>query len=617
MSNEGFKRKITAIMSADVVGYSKLMGDDETATVQTLAIYKDVMSTLIDQHRGRVIDSPGDNMLSEFASVVDAVQCAVAIQKELKSRNADLAENRKMRFRIGINLGDVIQEKDRIYGDGVNIAARLEALADPGGICVSKTAFDHIETKLPLGYEFMGEQEVKNILKPVEAYRVVMEPRVTVVGSSEKGITTNKNQKKIVLTVTILLLAVLVVGVWYFYDRRSSVEKISYPLPNKPSIAVLPFVNMSGDPKQEYFSDGLTDDIIAALSRIPKLFVIARNSTFTYKGKPVKVQQVGKELGVRYVLEGSVKKSEDKIRVTAQLIDSINGHHLWANQYERNLTDIFVIQDEITKKIITAMQVQLTEGDQARAIARGTDNLEAYLLVLKANDFNRRSTIEDNAMTRQLAKEAVDLDPEYAVAYQVLADTHIYDFWYDPNTSQELSLAEAKRLLQKAIDLDDNYAEAYSLLGWAYIMERENDKALELAQKAVSLNINSAETHFRLGKVLTFSEKHEASILEYKKAIRLNPLPPSIYFWSLGLSYAATKQYDEGIKWCKKAIQQEPDDLVAHIMLTAIYSLAGRDREAQTQALEVVRINPNFSLERFAKRASPKLTEALRKAGLE
>jgi len=333
MGTEGFKRKITAIMSSDVVGYSKLMGDDEAATVQTLAVYKSVMSALIEQHRGRVIDSPGDNMLSEFASVVDAVQCAVAIQKELISRNAELPEHRRMQLRIGINLGDVIQEEDRIYGDGVNIAARLEALADPGGICVSKTAFDHIETKLPLGYEFLGEQEVKNIAKPVGAYRVVMEPRVTVADVKEKEETIPFWRRKAAISGAIVVLVVIIgVVAWKLYLRQLpiesvSVEKMTFPLPDKPSIAVLPFDNLSGDPEQEYFSDGLTDEIIALLSKVPKLFVIARNSTFTYKGKPVKVQQVSEELGVRYVLEGSVKKAGDKIRITAQLIDALSGHH--------------------------------------------------------------------------------------------------------------------------------------------------------------------------------------------------------------------------------------------------------------------------------------------------
>ena len=625
MGAEGFKRKITAIMSSDVVGYSKLMGDDEAATVKTLEVYKSVMSALIDQHRGRVIDSPGDNMLSEFASVVDAVQCAVAIQKELNSRNAELPENRKMRFRIGINLGDVIQEEDRIYGDGVNIAARLEALADPGGICVSKTAFDHIETKLPLGYEFLGEQEVKNIAKPVGAYRVVMEPRVTVADVKEK------EEEKVIpfwrrkasITGALAVLAIIIgVTVWQLYLRPppiepALIEKMPFALPDKPSIAVLPFDNLSSDPEQEYFSDGLTDEIIAVLSKVPKLFVIARNSTFTYKGKPVKVQQVSEELGVRYVLEGSVKKAGDKIRITAQLIDALSGHHLWAEQYDRKLDDIFAVQDEITKSIITAMQVKLTVGEQARSAARGTNSLEAYLKYLQANAYYHRDNIESNALAWQFAEEAIALDPKYAMPYVVLAKINLNVFWVDTSKSQEKSLTEASESLQKAIALDNSNADAHGQLGVLFSFIRQYEKALAQAEKAVALSPSSAESHYLLAKVLTFTGKAEESIPEYKTAIRLNPITPNNYLWSLGLAYAETGQYEEGIIWCEKAIRQEPDSQMAHIMMTVVYSWSGRDEDARAEAAEVLRINPNFSLERFAKRAGPKLVEALRKAGLK
>jgi len=290
MSAESFKRKLTAILSADVKGYSRLMGENEAETVRTLTSYRKIMGDLIQQHRGRVIDSPGDNILAEFESVVDAVQCSVAAQNEFKARNAELPETRRMVFRIGVNLGDVIEEEGRIYGDGVNIAARLEALADPGGICISKTAFDQIETKLPLRYEYLGEQQVKNIAKPVAAYRIRMERDLTTA------------------------------------DRSPGLK-----LPDKPSIAVLPFVNMSEEPAQEYFSDGMSEDIITSLSQLPNIFVIARNSTFTYKGKSVNVQQVSRELGVKYILEGSVRKVGNRVRITAQLIDGTTGHHVWGS----------------------------------------------------------------------------------------------------------------------------------------------------------------------------------------------------------------------------------------------------------------------------------------------
>jgi adenylate cyclase len=383
MNTQDFKRKLTAVFSADVAGYSRLMGEDEAATVKTLEAYKQVMFSLIKQHRGRVIDSPGDNLLAEFASVVDAVQCGVAVQKELQARNAELPENRKMQFRIGINLGDVIEEQDRIYGDGVNIAARLESCADPGGICVSKTAFDHIETKLPLGYEYLGEKEVKNIAKPVGAYRVLMEPRVTVAGAKEKKPSVPVWRRKRALIGAVAVLILLIgLAVWNFSLRTpkiepASKEKMAFSLPDKPSIAVLPFANMSGDPKEDYFSDGLTEQIITSLSMVPRLFVIARNSTFVYKGKAVKVQTVAEEQGVRYVLEGGVQKSQDRVRITVQLIDAIKGHHLWSERYDRELKDLFALQDEIVRQIMTGVQVKLTEGQSASAIAGSTSNLKA------------------------------------------------------------------------------------------------------------------------------------------------------------------------------------------------------------------------------------------------
>jgi class 3 adenylate cyclase len=305
MTQEGFKRKLTAILSADAVEYSRLMGEDEEATVRTITAYREVLTTLIQQHNGKVLDSPGDNLLAEFVSVVDAVHCAVAVQKEIEARNDELPENRRMQFRIGINLGDVIEEEERIYGDGVNIAARLEGLAEPGGICVSKTAFDHIESKLPYGYDFIGDQTVKNIAKPVGAYRVLMDPRVTVSGKPVGKKIAAIRRTPILVGAAAVLALVVAVGIWQFYVRRSkvepaSIEKMAFPLPEKPSIAVLPFDNMSGDPEQGYIADGFTENIITGLSQIPEMFVISRNSVFTYKGKPVKIKQVSEELGVKY-----------------------------------------------------------------------------------------------------------------------------------------------------------------------------------------------------------------------------------------------------------------------------------------------------------------------------
>ena len=584
MTTEGFKRKLTTMFSADVAGYSRLMGEDEAATVKTLTTYRDIMAELIKQHRGRVVDSPGDNVLAEFTSVVDAVQCAVAVQKELQARNAELPEDRRMEFRLGINLGDVIEEEDRIYGDGVNIAARLEALADPGGICISKTAFDQIETKLPLGYEYLGEQTVKNIAKPVGAYQVVMEPRVTVAGKEEKVL----------------------------------------PLPEEPSIAVLPFANISGDPDQEYFSDGLTEEIITALSKVDKMFVIASNSTFSYKGKPVKVQQVGEELGVRYVLEGSVRKAGDRVRITAQLIDALTGHHLWAERYDRDLKDIFALQDEITMRILTALRLTLTEGEQARVYDRGTENLDSFLKVLQGMHYLLRFNEDDNVVARQMFEEAVPLDPENPVAHTTLGWTHMMDVWYGSSESPGKSMERASELAQKAIALDETQDSAHSLLGHIYLMMRQYDMAIAEGERAVALNPNGADAHAHLAMTLNYVGRREEATALFKKAIRLNPMPPNWYLTHLAFNYRFTGKNEEANATFQKVLQRNPDDLWAQIGLAVSYSMEGREKEARAQAAEVLRIDPKFSLEYFAKtipnknQADTELTiDALRKAGLK
>jgi len=630
MATEDFKRKLSAILSADVKDYSRLMGEDEEATVRTITAHRKAITAVIQKYRGRVVDSPGDNILAEFVSVVDAVQSAVEIQEVIRAKNAELPEERRMEFRIGINLGDVIQEGERIYGDGVNIAARIEGLAEPGGICISGSAYEQIENKLALGYDYIGEHTVKNIVKPIRVYRVPTGPETL-----EKVIAEKKpapSWKKAALAVVIaLIVGAGGVAIWK-YSRpptsppieAASVEKMAYPLPEKPSIAVLPFNNLSGDPEQEYFSDGLTEEIISALGSVPKLFVIARNSTFTYKGKPVKVQQVAEELGVRYVLEGSVRKAGDKVRVTAQLVDAINGHHLWAKRYDRSLSDIFALQDEITKEIITSMQVKLTEGEGIKAASKGTNNLEAYLKYLRANDLLYQINPVSTAMAKQLAEEAIALDPDYAWAYFALGKSHVLEVWVGTSKSPKESIGKAIALVQKAIALDDTFAEAHAYLGFLYSMTRQHDKAVAQGEKAVALSPNAADSHFRLGKVLTFAGRLEESIPEYKIAIRLNPIPPGYYLWSLGASYAFTGQYDEGMTWCEKAVRQEPNDLLARVMMTAVYSFSGRDEEARAEAAEVLRIQPKFSLENYAKRITYKneedkklLIDSLRKAGLK
>jgi adenylate cyclase len=625
MATDDFKRKLTAILSADVKGYSRLMGEDEEATVRTITAHRKVITSVIEKYRGRVVDSPGDNILAEFVSVVDAAQSAVEIQEVIRAKNAELPKERRMEFRIGINLGDVIQEGERIYGDGVNIAARVEGLAEPGGICISGSAYEQIENKLALGYDYIGEHTVKNIVKPIRVYRVPTGPETLQKVTDERRPAPGWQRAAVAVVIALVVVAGGV-ALWKSFRPSTppievaSVEQMAFPLPDKPSIAVLPFNNLSGDPDQEYFSDGLTEEIISALGSVPKLFVIARNSTFTYKDKPVKVQQVSEELGVRYVLEGSVKKAGDKIRVTAQLIDALNGHHLWAKRYDRNLGDIFAVQDEITKEIIMAMQVKLTEGEQARATAKGTNNLEAYLKCLQANELIHRVNPESNALGKQLAEEAVALDPEYAWAYYNLGRAHQLDVWLRVSKSPKQSIGKAIGFMKKAIALDDTLAEAHGRLGFIYSMTRQYDKGIAEAEKGVAVNPNSAMAHVMMGKTLSFAGRWEESIPPYKKAIRLNPIPPSMYLYSLGLSYAYAGQYEEAITWCEKAVHEAPDALYARIMMTVVYSFSGRDEEARVEAAEVLRIQPKYTVKkgRYKKdEDGERFVVALRKAGLK
>jgi adenylate cyclase len=466
LADEGFKRKLNAILSADAVGYSRLMGDDEEATIRTLTEYRKAITALVNQHRGgRVVDSPGDNVLAEFASVVDAVRCAVETQKQIAERNADLPENRRMLFRIGVNLGDIVDEGDRIYGDGVNIAARLESLAEAGGICISGTAFDHVKGKLEVGYKYFGEQNVKNIKEPVRIYKMLLDPvdAGKIIGEKKSRF----GQKKWT-TVAVTAMLILLAGaftIWNYYFRLPAKENAATALPEKPSIAVLPFDNLSGDPNQDYFADGITENIITALSKIPEVFVIARNSVFRYKGKPIKVQKVADDLGIRYVLEGSIQRASNRFRITGQLIDATTGHHLWAEKYDRVLEDFFAVQDEITLAIVSSLQVKLTDGEQARLRDRSTDDLEAWGLAVRGYSYWHRYTKEDNAKARELFQRAIEVDPVYAWAWTMLGFTYFIDTRYGWHRSRDESFKKMVECAQKSVFLDDMDPDVHTLLG--------------------------------------------------------------------------------------------------------------------------------------------------------
>jgi adenylate cyclase len=627
MTSDQVKRKLAAILSADVKGYSRLMGEDEEWTLRTLNTYKGLIRNLVGEYRGRVAGSPGDNLLAEFASVVDAVQCAVEIQQVLRARTALLPENRRMEFRIGINLGDVIEEEDSIYGDGVNIAARLEGLAEPGGICISESAYQQIENKLPLRYEYLGEHAVKNIARPVRVYRAQIESGEP---SHTKGKVQNKSRKYLIIAASVVII-IAIATLWQFVWRpshhaaeKADPKKMAFPLPDKPSIAVLPFANMSEDPKQEYFSDGLTEEIITGLSKTPRIFVIARNSTFTYKGKTVKVKQVAEDLGVRYVLEGSVRKSENHVRITAQLIDALTGKHLWAERYDRDLKELFAIQDGITLEIIRALQVNLTEGEQARVIGKGTKNLQAYLKALEAMVQFTRMDKQGSLKAKQLAKEAIALDPNYAYPYSLLSTTHLLDLWFDFSESPKESMRLAVQAAQKALALDPSDPRTHT--GWAnlYVMQREYDKAIASAEHAVALNPGGARPLYALAIAMYYSCRFNEAITLHEQAMRLDPFPFSMYFRNLGGAYRSVGRYQEAEKQFKKALELSPNDLFAHLGLAVTYVKLGLNEEAKAEAAEVLRIHPKFSLDYYTKVNPLKCQSVLddqiaclRKAGLK
>jgi adenylate cyclase len=596
MTKQDFKRKLTAILSADVEGYSLLMRDDEEATIRTLTTYRKAITNLIQQYRGRLVDATGDNLLSEFASVVDAVNCAAEMQRELSERNAELPENRRMQFRIGINLGDVVEEGDRIYGDGVNIAARVEALADGGGICITRSAYDQVKKRLPLGFEYLGEHSVKNIAEPVRVYRVLMKPED--VGK--------------------------IIGETMVPPKQ---KKMAFPLPDKTSIAVLPFVNMSGDSEQEYIADNITENIITALSYIPEMFVIARTSTSAYKGKAVKIKQVSEELGVRYVLEGSVMKAGDRIRVTAQLIDAISDHHLWADRYDREIEDFFDLLDEIAKKVAIELQVKLTEGDIAR-ISHKTENFEAWADTTTAYSLLKNTTKENWAKAKELCEKAVKLDPEYGFAWGTLGAAHTIAAIFSWGESRDKSFKLAVEYTDKALKLDETLSCATSVKGQLYGYQGQCEQAIALGEKAIALGPSHDLSYGTLGNTMHFTGRFKESITLMKKAMRLNPQYPAWYIANLAVSYFMEERYEEAIEAGDRVLERAQKGefplLYAHIVLSAANMELGRNEEAKTHAAETLRINPKFSLESYAMTQPYKnnadldrYVAALRKAGLK
>jgi adenylate cyclase len=582
------ERKLAAIMSADVEGYSRLMGDDEAATVRTVTQYRQVIAAAVAHHGGRVVDAPGDNVLAEFASVVGAVQSAVDIQRELRALNVALPRPRQMWFRMGINLGDVIVEGERLYGDGVNIAARLEGLAEGGGICLSGTAYDQIEGKLPFACEFLGEQTVKNIARPVRVYRLRLEP-----GPSMPAPAKSANRGLLMGGIGILSIAMLLVA-WAGWHWLRPPESAGLPLPDRPSLAVLPFANLSKDPTQEYFSDGVTEDLITGLSKVSGLFVIARNSVFTYKGTPVKVREVGRDLGVRYVLEGGVQRAGSRVRITAQLVDATTGYHIWAERYDREVNDIFALQDEVTQHIVRAMAVKLTEAEKARPGRAPTGVLEAYDLVLRGHEERKRATREGNAEARRLFVKALDLDPDYAAAYAGLSWTHLQSWQFLWSADRE-SLERARELAERAMALDSTLVDAYHLLGQIYLWRKEHDRAIAQAERAVAVAPNDADSYETLAEILGWSGRAEESIRVIRHAMRLNPRYPYFYLWTLGHALYLTERRQEALETFGKIVQLNPNFVAAYAYQAVVLSELGQLNAARAAWAKAGHISPGAS----------------------
>ena len=581
MAEQDFKRRLTAIVSADVKGYSRLMGEDDEATVRTITAYREVITEVVQKHRGRVVDSPGDNILAEFASVIDAVSSAVEIQEELRVRNSELPEERKMEFRIGVNLGDVIHEEDRIYGDGVNVAARVESLAEAGGVCVSGTVFDQIESKLPLGYEFLGEQSVKNISKPVRIYKALMDPEAVGKVIGEQRAEPRRGQKTALVVLTALLLIVGGLLIWrtaFPPVQVASVEKMAFPLPDRPSIAVLPFDNMSDDPKQGYFADGITEDVITDLSKISALFVIARNSTFTYKGKAVKVQQVAEDLGVRYVLEGSVRKAGEKVRINAQLVDATTGRHLWAERFDGTIGDIFTLQDKFTRKIVAALSLKLTENEQKNLTLRYTDNVEAYDAYLKGRENIIIGTRDGLVKAVSYYEKAIELDPNYSTAHAGLAS--VYQTSISRNYNKQLGWPDARSRVQKHLQMamKNPTPSAHYSVGKTHLYQHRYDDAIVEAERAIALDPNYPDGYYMMGLILTYAGKSAEAVDYFKRAMRLDPGYPGGVLYYLGLAQYCLEQYEEAAISLEKSQKLNPG--YGPWPLAVTYAQLGRGQEA-------------------------------------
>jgi adenylate cyclase len=571
-------RRLAAILAADIAGYSALMGSDEARTVSDLKGHQAVVLPMVGDFGGRVIDTAGDGMLAEFPSVLNAVECAVAIQRKMIERNAAIEPQRRMEFRIGINLGDIIYDNDRIFGDGVNVAARLEGIAEPGSICVSGKVHEEIHAKIGLPYEDFGDKQLKNIAEPVRVY----------------GIRLDRAPRRNVLA-----------------------------LPDKPSIAVLPFQNMSGDPEQEYFSDGMTEDLITDLSKVSGLFVIARNSSFAYKGRSVNVQEIGRDLGVRFVLEGSVRKAGNRVRITAQLIDAGSGGHLWAERFDRDLTDIFSTQDEVVEKIVGMLAVTLTRGEEQRLRRHGTGNVEAYESWLRARELLTRGTRESVAQSRAMYRRAIEIDLNFARPHAGLALAAISEYvsGWAPDPAQALDGAE--RWARRAVELNDQEPVSHMALGAVLLWRRDHEGALAESRRMMALDPNFAQGYTATGLALMYAGRAAEALEPIAMAMRLDPLYPSMVLHFLAQANFSLGKYEIAAQQLVDRIARTPGTDASRMLLASCYGHLGRAEDARAAWVELLKVNPDFSLMQRARvlpykdaRDFQRIAEGLAKAGL-
>ncbi len=601
MAIKPLEHKLTAILYADVAGYSRLTGEDEEGTHRRLSASLDAITSSIKEHNGKVMHFAGDAVLADFATVSDAVICAVTIQRDLGDRNRDLPEDRKVHFRMGVNLGEVIVDRGEIYGDGVNIAARLESLAEPGGICVSDFVHGALGNKLPLDYEFMGEQRVKNIAEPVKAYRARLKPDAVLPTPGVLPRIRRRRQRLIIASTAVVVLAIGLSVIAWLARSPSISEPVSQdsaalPMPAKFSIAVLPFNSMSDDSEQEYFADGMTEDLITDLSKVSGLFVIARTSSFAYKGRVFDVREVARELRVRYVLEGSVRKAGDRIRINAQLIDATTGGHVWAERYDRQLIDIFDLQNEVTEHIVTALAVRLTPQESERVTHRSTNNVTAYDHFLRGLALGRTTNYEE---AREEYQQAIDSDPGFARAYGALSVTYTFAVQYGRSTDPQSDKERAFALAKKAIAIDDNVPQVHFALGFAYLNNRDHRQAVNAVRRAIELDPGYTDAFGLLAWIHSHAGDPQEALRVLEKAKRLNPYPSAGTLAVQGLAFFLAGDLDEAIEVHQASLDSNPELTSSRIYLSATFSRSGRLDEAEWEATEILTQNPGFSVERW------------------